>query len=124
MKHLVLPAAISFCLAFSVVAVPSHATPQASEAAKKLEAVLKQLNLTPEQKGKLLPILEAEAPKPKAIKSDTTLTNLQKLEKIRAIHQETDPKVKSILNATQYEQWPTIREQEMREMMDQQAPGN
>jgi hypothetical protein len=124
MKHLALLAAMSFCLAWSVVAVPPQTAPPASEAAKKLETVAKQLHLTAEQKGKLLPILEAEAPKLKAIKSDTTLSNLQKLEKIRAIHQETDPKLKSILNPTQYQQWQTMRQQEVREMMEKKAPSN
>lgn len=117
MKH-VLVLTVAFCLVFSLVAVPSAVSAQSSEAAKKLEALTKQLNLTPEQKAKLLPILEAEAPKLKAIKADTTMPPMQKLEKIRAIHQETDPKVKSILTASQYEQWQTIRQQEIREMME------
>jgi hypothetical protein len=76
-----------FCVVAVLIAVPSLASAQAPEAAKKLEALAKQLNLTPEQKGKILPILEEEAPKLKAIKADTTSTNMQKLEKVRTIHQ-------------------------------------
>jgi len=118
MKHVAIILTLAFCLVFSLIASPSTAAAQAPEAAKKLEALAKQLNLTQEQKAKLLPILEAEAPKLKAIKSDTTLPPMQKLEKLRAIHQESDPKVKAILTASQYEQWQTIRQQEIREMME------
>jgi len=118
MKHCIgLAAILAFCLAVALAAQPCSAA-QAQEGVKKLEALAKQLNLTPEQKGKLLPILEEEGPKLKAIKSDTTLTNMQKLEKIRAIHQETDPKVKAILTDAQYQQWQTIRQQEVKEMVE------
>jgi len=118
MKHVALAITVAFCLVFSLATIPSPAAAQGSEAAKKLEALAKQLNLTPDQKVKLLPILEAEAPKLKAIKADTTMPPMQKLEKIRAIHQEADPKVKSILSPAQYEQWQTIRQQEIREMVE------
>jgi len=118
MKQLAVILTVVSCLAFSLVVLPSPSVAQAPEAAKKLEALAKQLNLTPEQKTKLLPVLEAEAPKLKALKADTTTPPLQKLEKLRAIHQETDPKVKAILTPAQYEQWQTIRQQEMREMME------
>jgi len=118
MKQVAVVLTLAFCLVFSLVAFRTPAAAQNPEAAKKLEALAKQLNLTPEQKAKLLPILEAEAPKLKVIKADTTLPPMQKLEKLRAIHQESDPKVKSILSANQYEQWQTIRQQEIREMIE------
>ena len=118
MKHVAFIVAIAFSLVVSALAVPSLAAAQSPEAAKKLEALAKQLNLSPEQKVKLLPILEAEGPKLKAIKADTTTPPMQKLEKIRAIHQESDPKVKAILTDAQYQQWQTIRQQEIREMVE------
>jgi periplasmic protein CpxP/Spy len=117
-RHIALAVTLSVCLAFCFIAVSPSAKAQGAETAKKLEALVKPLNLTADQKAKLLPILEEEGPKLKAIKADATLTNLQKLEKVRAIHQETDPKVKGILSASQYQQWQTIRQQEMREMME------
>ncbi|HUL32281.1 MAG TPA: hypothetical protein VL128_00240 [Candidatus Eisenbacteria bacterium] len=95
-----------------------------AEAVKKLEALAKQLNLTADQKQKLLPVLAEEAPKLKAVKADTSLTGMQKLQKIRAIHQETDPKVKEILTADQYQQWETYRQQEIHEMIEKKRAGN
>jgi Spy/CpxP family protein refolding chaperone len=52
------------------------------------------------------------------VKDDTTLTGLQKLQKVRAIHAETDPKVKAILTPEQYQQWQTIRQQEIHDMIE------
>jgi Spy/CpxP family protein refolding chaperone len=82
----------------------------------RLEELSKQLNLTPEQKAKLLPILKADAPKLEAIKNNTSLTKLQKLEQIRAVHQQSDPQVKAILTPEQYQQLQTIRQQEIQSM--------
>ena len=53
--------------------------------AQKMAMLAKQLNLTPEQKMKLMPILEQEAPKVEAIKSNTSLTGMQKMEQLRAL---------------------------------------
>jgi Spy/CpxP family protein refolding chaperone len=82
----------------------------------RLEELSKQLNLTPEQKAKLLPILKADAPKLETIKNNTSLTKLQKLEQIRAVHQQSDPQVKAILTPEQYQQLQTIRQQEIQSM--------
>jgi len=84
--------------ALIVVAATSRAQAPVpnSAAAQKLAMVAKQLNLTPEQKMKLLPVLQAEAPKLKAIKANTSLTQLQKVEQLKALHQETDPQIQAI----------------------------
>ena len=119
--RMTLMVAIVFCLICTLFAGPKAVAQTATpnpEAAKKVEALAKQLNLTADQKEKLLPVLADEAPKLKAVKDDTTLTGLQKLQKIRAIHAETDPKVKAILTPTQYEQWQTIRQQEIHDMIE------
>ena len=126
--RLTLAVALIFCLGFLLALMPkasAQTTPDAkAEAAKKVEALAKQLNLTADQKQKLLPVLADEAPKLKAVKEDTTLTGMQKLQKIRAIHEETDPKVKAILNPEQYQQWQTIRQQEIHEMIEKKRQGN
>ena len=83
----------------------------------KLEVLSKQLNLTPEQKMKLLPILKADAPKIEAIKNNTSLTKLQKLEQIRAVREQSDPQVKAILTPEQYQQLQDIRREEIENMM-------
>src|SRR5689334_21907331 len=94
-----------------------HAQERPMQAAQKVEQVAQQLNLTPEQKAQLIPILKAEAPKVKAIKDDTSLTPMQKAAQLRAVHQQTDPQVKSILTPAQYQTLQQIRRQEIEQAM-------
>jgi len=84
-----------------------------AEGAQKLEQVAQQLNLTPAQKLKLIPILKAEAPKIEAIKTNTSLSPLQKMEQLKAVHDETDPQVKAILTSDQYQTLQRIRREEI-----------
>jgi protein CpxP len=88
---------------------------RAAQGAQKVEQLVKQLNLTPAQEVKLVPILKAEAPKVKAIKENTSLSPIQKMQQIKAVHDETDPQVKSILTPEQYQTLQTIRRQEIQQ---------
>ena len=81
----------------------------------KAQAVAQQLNLTPQQKEKVLPILANEGPKVNAIKNDNTLSKMQKMQQIRAIHQQTDPQMKAILSPEQYQKLKQIRLQAIRD---------
>ena len=94
------------------------ATPTPAQKLDKLEALSKQLNLTPDQKEKLFPILKAEAPKIQAIKDNASLTGMQKLAQIRALHEQTEPQVKTILSPQQFDQLQEIRRQEIEKMME------
>lgn len=88
-----------------------------SEAAAKLEKMSAALQLTPAQKEQVRPILMQEAPKVKAIKSDTSLGPMQKAMKMRQIADATDAKLKPILNPEQYEKWQQMRAEERQQMM-------
>ena len=61
------------CLAALLSFIPA-APGQAPDAAAKLEALSTQLQLTPQQKGEMLPILKEEGPKIEAIKNNTSLS--------------------------------------------------
>ena len=84
---------------------------QTQPAGSKLQAISEQLNLTPKQKAQVVPILAEEGPKVEAIKNNTSLSNLQKVQEIRAVHQQTDPQMKAILSPAQYEKLKAIRQQ-------------
>src|SRR5207248_6640874 len=99
--------------AFVLLASTSYA--QRAGAASKVEAIAQQLNLTPQQKIKILPILRDEIPKVNAIKNDNSLSKIQKVQQIRAIHQQTDPQMKAILTPEQYQKLQGIRQQAIRE---------
>jgi Spy/CpxP family protein refolding chaperone len=77
----------------------------------KAQAIAQQLNLTPEQKGKIVPILADEVPKVEKIKADNSISKIQKAQQIKAIHQQTDPQMKAILTPEQYKKLQDIRRQ-------------
>jgi periplasmic protein CpxP/Spy len=109
--HLVI-AALSVAM-FALLAPTSFA--QKTDAMSKAQAIAQQLNLTPQQKEKILPILAAEVPKVRAIKNDNSLSTTQKVQQLRAIHQQTDPQMKAILSPEQYQKLRQIRAQTIRE---------
>ena len=81
----------------------------------KAQAIGQQLNLTPQQKEKILPILAAEVPKMAAIKNDNSISRMQKMEQVRAIHLQTDPQMKAILSPEQYQKLKAIRLQAVKD---------
>jgi periplasmic protein CpxP/Spy len=112
MKNYIHPIAAALCFGAFVLATP---TSFAQTQAAKLQAISQQLNLTPEQKAKVLPILAAEAPKVQAVKSDNSLSRMQKMQQVRAIHQQTDPQMKAILSPEQYQKLQAIRQQAIKD---------
>lgn len=108
-------AAIAFCVCLHVTASATFA--QSTQAIEKIEKLSKDLKLTPQQKTEFLPVLQSEAPQIQAIKSNPSLTGMQKVEQLRAVHAQHDPQVRSILTPQQYQQLQQIREKEMREMI-------
>ena len=98
------------CMALTA---PQRAQAQSGQRAQQFEQLAQQLQLTPEQKAQLIPILRAEAPKVKAIKADASLSKIQKLEQLKAVHDETDPHVRSILAPEQYQKLQEIRRSEL-----------
>ena len=111
---------LALCFGTFVLLAPASS---AQTKAAKLEAISQQLNLTPEQKAKVLPILREEAPKVQAIKNDNSLSKIQKVQKLRAIHQQTDPQMKAILSPEQYQKLQAIRQQTIREAMQTRHGG-
>jgi protein CpxP len=119
-KRIYLLTAALCCGTFVLLASTSNA--QKAGAISKPEAIAQQLNLTPDQKVKILPILRDEAPKVQAIKNDNSLSKIQKMQQIKAIHQQTDPQMKAILTPAQYEKLKTIRQQAIRDATQSRSP--
>src|SRR5204862_1148050 len=109
--HLII-SALSIAM-FALLAPASFA--QKGGAMSKAQAIAQQLNLTPQQKEKVLPILAAEVPKVRAIKNDNSLSKMQKMQQLGAIHQQTDPQMKGILTPEQYQKLKAIRQQTIRD---------
>jgi|SRR2546427_8883590 len=106
MNQYIRPIAAALCFGvFMLMATMSSAQQKSA----KLEEIAQYLNLTPEQKAKILPILADEAPKVKAIKEDHSFSRMQKMQRIKAIHQQTDPQMKAILSPEQYQKLQAMR---------------
>ena len=112
MKKYIHPIAAALCFGTFVLVAP---TSSAQTKAAKLQAISQQLNLTPEQKAKVFPILADEGPKVQAIKNNNSLSKMQKIQQIRAIHQQTDPQMKAILSPEQYQKLQGIRRQAIKD---------
>jgi Spy/CpxP family protein refolding chaperone len=69
------------------------------------------LNLTDEQKAKIKPIRAKEWEQMKAVKSDTTLTDAQKKEKIHSIRRDSNKQISGVLTPEQRQQWKENKKQ-------------
>jgi hypothetical protein len=120
MKNYIRLIALALCFGTFVLLAPASS---AQNKGAKLQAISQQLNLTPQQKAKVLPILADEAPKVEAVKNNSSLSGMQKMQQLRAIHQQTDPQMKAILSPAQYQKLQTIRQQAVREAMQKRRGG-
>src|SRR5438045_8879510 len=110
-NHSLVMSAVSIAM-LALLAPTSFA--QKAGAISKAQAMAQQLNLTPQQKEKVLPILAAEVPKVQAIKNDNSLSKMQKMQQLRAIHQQSDPQMTAILSPDQYKKLRQRRLQTLR----------
>jgi Spy/CpxP family protein refolding chaperone len=113
-QRILLAVVLAVCICMGLVG-KHPAWAQSGPAAQKVEQVMKQLQLTPQQKVALLRVFTAEAPEVEAIKSNPSLSGIQKLEQLKAVHARTDPQVKSILTPEQYQKLQEIRNREIQE---------
>lgn len=112
--------AVCLILLTTAPAVPG----QTAEKLASAEAVAKQLNLTPQQEAKVLPILKEEGPKVEQIKNNPSLSGIQKMKELRAIHSQTAPQLQQILSPEQYQKLQAIREQRIKEAMAAKGAGH
>src|SRR5262245_42568444 len=114
MKPLSMIAALVFTL-FLSLATAANAQMQ-DQSQGPMQKVAQVLNLSPQQQSQLQPILEAEAPKVKAIVQDPNLSAKEKKKKLKTVQSQSDPLVHSILTPTQYSQWQTIRQDQLEQL--------
>src|SRR3954464_13937176 len=88
---------LSFGMSVLIATMSSAQQKPAQQQSTKLQEIAQYLSLTPQQKDKILPILADEAPKVRQIKSDPSLSRMQRTQRIKAIHQQNDPQIKAIL---------------------------
>ena len=116
------PRSIALGLAFcvSLVSTPLVSTsyaqmPKARQ--QRLMAVGKQLHLTRKQAKQLIPILNAEEPQLQAIRNDHSLSRVEKLQRLQAVHDQSTPQVKAILTPAQFQQLQQMRQQRRAQLL-------
>ena len=108
--------ALALALCVPVVST-SYAQEMPKARQQRLMAVAKQLHITRKQAMQLLPILKAEEPKLQAIRNDPSLSRMERLRRLRAVHEASDPQVKAILTPVQYKQLQVIRQKRRAQLM-------
>ena len=78
---------------------------------ERLKWLSQQLNLTEEQKKQLRPILAGEFKEMRAVGEDASLTQDQKREKMKQIHEALRPQVQAILTTEQQQKFAQMKEE-------------
>jgi hypothetical protein len=80
-----------------------------------------ELGLTQQQRQQIGPILKQAAPQLEALKKNTTLKPLQKIEQLKQIADSVDEKVTPLLNPEQQQKFQAIRDEHRRELVEKLA---
>ena len=91
-----------------VPAAVAMATPQ-SGPRSSLQNMVDKLEVTPEQKAKLDPILADDAKQVRALRGEAGLSDEDRAKRTAAIRAETDKKIKPILTADQWTKLEQLR---------------
>ncbi|WP_298269048.1 hypothetical protein [Geobacter sp.] len=83
---------------------------QMMDPAQRLQRMTTRLGLSEDQKAKILPILEDEAKELKALRDNTTLTRIQKRDKMREIRDRCHDRIKEVLTPEQQKKVDEMRE--------------
>jgi hypothetical protein len=90
-----------------------------------MTAVLNQfsieLGLTEPQRQQILPIIKAQLPKLQALKRNTSLKPIDKLEQLKGISDEIDSRITPLLDQQQQQKFQQIREEHRRELIEKMA---
>jgi len=78
-----------------------------------------ELGSTEQQKQQIVPILKQEAAQLEALKKNTSLTPLQKIEQLKQIRSAVDAKITPLLDQAQQQKFNTIREENRRKLIEE-----
>lgn len=98
-------------------ATPQNQTASPTDHAKRradpnqqLQRLSKRLNLTADQQNQLLPVLTDRQQQSAAIFNDSSLTVKDRHVKMRALREDSDAKIKAVLNDTQKQQYEQMQQ--------------
>ena len=78
-----------------------------------LQMLSEKLNLTDDQKAKVKPILQDHLQQMKAVRQDSSLSQEQKRDKIKSIHESLHEQISAVLTPEQQTKFQQMRQEEM-----------
>ncbi len=78
-----------------------------------------ELGLTEQQKQQIVPYLKQELPQLAELKKNTSLSALQKVEKLKEISSSIDAKITPLLDPAQQQKFQAIREENRRKLIEE-----
>ena len=88
----------------AAIVAPPQSVPRS-----QLQNMMDKLDVSPEQKTKLDPILEEDAKQVRALRGDSGLSDEERQKRTAAIRSETDKKIKPILTPAQWTKLEQLR---------------
>ncbi len=92
-------------------AAPNGTPGHGGNVEKRLENLSQQLNLSPEQKEKIRPLLRHEAERIRQVRSNTSLTQGEAHQRIAMIRRNTRQRIDALLTPEQKKQWQEMRQE-------------
>jgi periplasmic protein CpxP/Spy len=77
---------------------------------QQVRRLTKRLNLTAEQQNELLPIITERQRQMTALRNDSSLSAQDRRAKARALREDSDSKIKAVLNEDQKQQYEQMRQ--------------
>ena len=103
---------------YEIIPAPQIAVNPLTEIANQFSI---ELGLTEEQKQQIIPILNDELKQLEALKKNTSLSGLKKVEQLRQIGVSFDQKISPLLSAEQQPKFQALRERVRRRILDKMA---
>jgi len=103
---------------YEIVPAPQIAINPLTEIANQFSI---ELGLTEQQKQQIVPILKQELQQLEALKKDTSLSSLRKVERLREIGSSFDEKLKPLINPEQQQKFQALREQMRKRFIERMA---
>ncbi|MFN8642242.1 MAG: DUF3604 domain-containing protein [Candidatus Binatia bacterium] len=105
---------------YEIIATPQIAANPLTEVSNQFSL---ELGLTEQQRQQIVPLLQQELKELAALKTNTALSSLQKIEQLRQLGQSFDQKISPLLNAEQQPKFQAMRNEMRRKIIEQMASG-
>ena len=98
-----------------VAQVPGNIPNPGSAGWTQYQSCLQQnLSVSPQQSSQIAPILANEGSKVMAIRTNNSLSDVQKIQEVKSLQKQADPQLKAILSSAQYDKLKAVRYQSIR----------